>query len=443
MASPIIRVSPYELHVIDPAFFEKLYRQDGRWDKYEWTYAGFGALGSSIGTASHESHKARRQPLNPFFSKAKVAARHDIVERDVYKLCDRVAQFAARGNIVNLGTSSSALTRDVACEFVLNKKYDFLGREDFDIGMTNALQAGGHIWRITKHVPWFGPAMKSIPPNLLMKVADEGTKGFFRFLQEHERDTKDLLVAAAATSPNDEAPRTIVHEIMDSDLPEADKSFKRVLSVPFLFLCITQNTRSVSRRWGTLSIEAMRPTSTDHSNEEMASDDVATVTGAGFETTASVMRRVLYHVYSNPEILRRLRAELDEATSKPPGKTDVKTLEQLPYLTSLIMEDMRLSPAIGSRMARIAPDRDLFYGDLRIPAGIPVGMTTILMHTDESLYPEPLCFDPERWTDVDARKSKDKTLGWAMLYMTLAELVQRFDIDFVDAVATDFEMESD
>lgn len=30
-----------------------------------------------------------------------------------------------------------------------------------------------------------------------------------------------------------------------------------------------------------------------------------------------------------------------------------------------------------------------------------------------------------------------------MLYMTLAELVQRFDIDFVDAVATDFEMGSD
>lgn len=54
--------------------------------------------------------------------------------------------------------------------------------KDFDFGMTNALQAVGHIWRFTKHVPWFGPAMKSIPPNLLMKMADEGMKGFFRFL---------------------------------------------------------------------------------------------------------------------------------------------------------------------------------------------------------------------------------------------------------------------
>lgn len=88
------------------------------------------------------------------------------------------------------------------------------------------------------------------------------------------------------------------------------------------------------------------------------SDDVATVTGAGFETTTSMMCLVLYHVYSTPEMLQRLRAEFDEATPKPPGKTDVKTLKQLPYLTSLTMEGMRLSPAIGSRMARIAPDRD-------------------------------------------------------------------------------------
>lgn len=54
---------------------------------------------------------------------------------------------------------------------------------------------------------------------------------------------------------------------------------------------------------------------------------------------------------------------------------DVKTLEQLNYMTSLIMEGMRLSPAVGSRMARIALDRDLVYGDLRISAGTSVGWT--------------------------------------------------------------------
>jgi cytochrome P450 len=66
-----------------------------------------------------------------------------------------------------------------------------------------------------------------------------------------------------------------------------------------------------------------------------------------------------------------------------------------------LTEGLRLSPAIATRAARIS-DRDLFYGgQWRIPAGTPVGMTTLLMHTDEALYPDPMRFDPERWMVVD------------------------------------------
>lgn len=65
------------------------------------------------------------------------------------------------------------------------------------------------------------------------------------------------------------------------------------------------------------------------------------------------------------------------------------------------MEGLRLSPGIATRAARVA-DKDLFLGggsgggDWRIPAGTPVGMTMILMHNDERLYPDPLRFNPQR-----------------------------------------------
>lgn len=125
------------------------------------------------------------------------------------------------------------------------------------------------------------------------------------------------------------------------------------------------------------------------------------------------MRLIIFHVFSNAEVLPRLRAELAATGWEPPpsihAKNGIKTLEQCSYLTSVIMEGMRLSPAIGSRMARIAPDRDLSYGAWRIPAGTPVGMTTILMHTDEKLYPDPLKFNPDRWMDVETRKKLDRT----------------------------------
>jgi cytochrome P450 len=129
--------------------------------------------------------------------------------------------------------------------------------------------------------------------------------------------------------------------------------------------------------------------------------------GAGLETVSGVLRLVLYHVFNNPEILQRLRTEL-QTLSSPDDFMDLKKLEQLPYLTSIIMEALRMSPAIGSRMARIVPDKDTLYGDWIIPAGTPVGMTTILMHNDEELYPEPYSFNPDRWMDMETRKKSSK-----------------------------------
>jgi cytochrome P450 len=131
---------------------------------------------------------------------------------------------------------------------------------------------------------------------------------------------------------------------------------------------------------------------------------------AGFETTASVLRLIFFHVFSNPEILGRLRAELASASiPADPNAVDLSALEKRPYLTAILMEGLRLSPAISARMQRIAPDRDLVYGAWRIPAGTPVGMTAVLLHEDESLYQEPKRFNPERWMDLEARKKAEKT----------------------------------
>ncbi|TGO46640.1 hypothetical protein BCON_0314g00120 [Botryotinia convoluta] len=209
---PIIRISPYELHVIDPALFEKLYRQNERWHKYGWALDGFSAGGATICTADHDVHKARCLPLNAFFSNVQVANKQYLIRRGVQKFCDRISQFTGSQQTVYLG----AATRP---------SLGILDKEDFDVGMTNVLQGSGHIWRITKHITWFGPTMKLIPLDWVMKVADDGTKAFFRYLKETTYDTKELLAAIALSDPNDKTPRTIVHEILDSSLPAKDKKF--------------------------------------------------------------------------------------------------------------------------------------------------------------------------------------------------------------------------
>lgn len=173
-------------------------------------------------------------------------------------------------------------------------------------------------------------------------------------------DTKNFI--KAAESPDDDGPRTLVHEIVQSKLPTPEKSFERIF------------------------------------------DEVSTTTGAGYETTAFVLRNAIFHIYSNPKILRQLRDELAAA----PDHT-LETLEQLPYLTATVMEAMRLAPAIATRSARIAQDRDLIYAGWRIPAGTPVGMTIHLIHQNEEEYPEPRRFNPDRWMDSSPWRLGEKT----------------------------------
>lgn len=85
----------------DVAFPDQLYRQDGIWDKYDWSVDAFATYGATMLTPQHELHKARRQPLNPFFSKARVNSRSDMIEGYLEKLCGRISAFVESGEQFN------------------------------------------------------------------------------------------------------------------------------------------------------------------------------------------------------------------------------------------------------------------------------------------------------------------------------------------------------
>ncbi|KAI1778090.1 trichodiene oxygenase [Hypoxylon cercidicola] len=409
---PIVRISPYELHVSDPGFYEKIYTREGRWDKYAWTYDAFGAPLSTICAIDHNVHRRRRAAVNPFFSKASVAAKSDIIQQLVDKLCSRFDEFADDSNTARLSLSAaiSALTRDVSTTFILGKSYDNLGVKNFNAEIATMFQNSGGLWRTTKHLRWYGPLMKSLPTWLMQRTANEGVKNFFGFLMDMVAICSEIHSASISGTLDPDAPRTMVHEILDSDLPDDEKSFKRIF------------------------------------------DEVGTVTGAAFETTANSIRLTLYHIYKDAEVLRRLRAELKAAPpAEQKSNSALSRLEQLPYLTAVLMEGLRLSPGTATRATRVAPDRDLSFKGRRIPAGTPIGMTTYLMHRDPDVYPDPDQFQPRRWLDLQERWKLDKFyapfskgprnclgmhLAWAELYMTIAAIVEHFNLVF-DSSAVD------
>ncbi|MCJ1314498.1 hypothetical protein MMC25_008180 [Agyrium rufum] len=174
------------------------------------------------------------------------------------------------------------------------------------------------------------------------------------------------------------------------------------------------------------------------------------------EATAISLRAITYHIHTNGSILRRLRSELSDLVGLK--SMSLRELEQLPYLTAVIMEGLRLNLGLATRLARIAPDRDLHYDKWTIPAGSPVGMTIFLMHLDEHVYPRPEEFDPDRWLENALIRKADKIfapfsqgtgncigmhIAWAELYLTIAMLVSRFDREMAGTEAVDIECGSD
>lgn len=175
---------------------------------------------------------------------------------------------------------------------------------------------------------------------------------------------------------------------------------------------------------------------------------------AGTDSPAKSLSVIFYHLLANPEIMKKLRTELDTVATPNPTWTE---LERLPYLSAVIEEGNRLSFGVTARMARISQVADVYvpsqYANPKlqvsssseqrnkwaIPAGTPVSISTLSAHTNTSVFPDPFAFNPDRWLGNSSLKSYQmafsrggrKCLGIelanAELYLVIATLVKNFE----------------
>ena len=90
---PIIRINPYELHILDPTYYDVLYASSAsgeKRNKWEWYTKQFGTFGSMFSTNDHDQHKARRAALNRFFSMASIRRLQPFIDQRVQVLVERL-----------------------------------------------------------------------------------------------------------------------------------------------------------------------------------------------------------------------------------------------------------------------------------------------------------------------------------------------------------------
>jgi cytochrome P450 len=132
-------------------------------------------------------------------------------------------------------------------------------------------------------------------------------------------------------------------------------------------------------------------------------DQVLTVFLAGYETTAIALTWTMYWISQQPEVERRLHSEIDNVLGdRPPTYDD---LPKLNYTEMVLAESMRLYPPAWA-MGREAVN-DFQIGPYYLPAGTTVVMSQYVTHRDPRYFPDPLRFDPERFTP-EAKASRQR-----------------------------------
>jgi len=130
-------------------------------------------------------------------------------------------------------------------------------------------------------------------------------------------------------------------------------------------------------------------------------DEALTLFLAGHETTANSLTWIWYLLSQHPEVEKRLHAELNE---KLRGR--LPTFEDVPGLTyteMIVAEAIRLYPPAWAIGRRALVEQQI--GSYVVPANAIVLLSPYVTQRDARFFPDPLRFDPERWTP-EAKESR-------------------------------------
>jgi cytochrome P450 len=177
-------------------------------------------------------------------------------------------------------------------------------------------------------------------------------------------------------------------------------------------------------------------------------DEVLTIFLAGYETVANGLTWTWYLLSQNPEAEARLHAELDQVLGTGPNRR-LPTLADYPglrYTEQVFAESMRLYPPAWA-MGRMST-QPVTLGPYRIPPGAHFFMSQYMMSRTEQYYPDPLRFDPDRFTPEakaarprftyfpfggGSRQCIGESFAWMEGVFSIATLAHTWRLTYADA----------
>ncbi|KAF4547082.1 Chitin synthase D-like protein [Elsinoe fawcettii] len=404
---PIVRITPDEIAIRDPEWYDVLFNS-GRRDKALRNYAALGSPGSIAQTIDHEMHKIRRAPMSPSFSKRSIMNFEPTIKTKVEQLSGGFDTHYQERETLSIGNAFTAFALDTVCEHSFGQTWDCLQTADFGAQWKDILSILLCSLPILKHIPWLlqyldvliGTRWDALNPNF------GAYTGVRKLITSQLRRLIANKQSRQDKSQSDYQSSTVFDAVLQSDLPDQEKTESRV------------------------------------------SDEAFALVIAGSEITASALTNLIYHLLANPSTLHKVQAELDAAMPNPSAIADWCDLERSPYFHASIKETLRIGSLITNRSQLVVREENLMYNDWHIPAGTIVSMSISAIHLQKDIFDNPHEFRPERWLGKEG-KGLDKyflpfsrgsrgcigqNLAYCEIHLAAAAILRRFDMELFDTV---------
>lgn len=282
---PIIRITPREIHISDPSFYNEIYagnnkRVDG---DYRFTRST-GVTQSMFSAIEHDLHTARRSPLTKFFSKRSINNIQPIIQDKVERYIKKLRDARKDGGAVNLNVLSAAFTADTISHYAYGVSMGCLDGERENI-LTDATQAVLALSHWLKFMPIRFTNAKRLPPELVERFSAKAAT----VLRTHRTISElamSVLHAAEPKAPHE----NMFAALADPRLPAEERNLGRLEDEGFVVLA------------------------------------------AGTETTAYSLSVTMFYLLHNPDIHANLLEELTAIWPNPHECPDLSALENLPLL---------------------------------------------------------------------------------------------------------------
>ena len=396
---PWVRIAPNEISTCDSEAIVPIYGVNSTYVKTEFYTYQLRGVPELFTMSDRKQHARRRRELAHLFSMSTITEYEPVIAKQVKTCMDFIASEGRKDQVSNLYDWWHYLSMDIICELSFGLTFNMLqdgASNEYIKDLYGSLQIEPVRW----HFGWLNKYAAWAP----LKFVREAEACSVRAMNRGAKLVQDYVA-----NPEKKRRKDLLQKMLDAR----------------------------DERGRPLTIEAL--------NTEAAGFILA-----GSHTTSSSLTWIVWRVMKSPDILAKVRKELDEALAGL-SRTEVplhSKLENLTYFNCVIKEGLRIDTAVPGSTPRYVPPEGTTINGYALPGGAIVSAQAYSCHRDPAIFPDPDEFRPERWLAETAemrklyipfgadgpRKCIGVWLAWMELRVILAALFYRFDLVFAGEV---------